>query len=347
MLYRCKSCLKRFKFPDTILFCPYCGEVLAENAVRKSQPPLPDAPAASDEGGKMKEEIESLIGKIAGTGAGIARAKLIAVLPEVKKTDYANRFAAVMQCAGRKILLARVGALLDDIRKLIADEPAADSGAFRSAAAAAVEEMRGTLAEAAEITGCEFHCGGLSVDSDEIRIVYPAVQLMSLYGAVLTAHEKYVRCVSENNMFAAFPSDSGYGQIRRSKDYKKDLYGGEEGKPEESDPLPDFGEVAASMEKANALRYEGSFDEDFLPHVNAFWYGLKWLAAFIDARVTFKGDGFIGSVDRLLDCANEIKLRTGGIPARDIGPVYEKMKLLHEKTEAELLLQAGKIRGRI
>ena len=55
----------------------------------------------------------------------------------------------------------------------------------------------------------------------------------------------------------------------------------EEGKEEE----PKFSDVVDHMKRQNAKKYFGMLDEDFVPHVDAFWYGLEMLCEFIDHHI--------------------------------------------------------------
>ena len=40
------------------------------------------------------------------------------------------------------------------------------------------------------------------------------------------------------------------------------------------------------MKEQNSQKYFGMLDEDFVPHVDAFWYGLQMLCEFIDHHIT-------------------------------------------------------------
>ena len=51
-----------------------------------------------------------------------------------------------------------------------------------------------------------------------------------------------------------------------------------------------FEDAVGYMSGHNAEEYDGFLDEDFVPHVDAFWHGLKTLCDFIDNRVTFNYD---------------------------------------------------------
>ena len=40
------------------------------------------------------------------------------------------------------------------------------------------------------------------------------------------------------------------------------------------------------MKEQNSQKYFGMLDKDFVPHVDAFWYGLQMLCEFIDHHIT-------------------------------------------------------------
>ena len=54
---------------------------------------------------------------------------------------------------------------------------------------------------------------------------------------------------------------------------------------EEEKELPAYHEVVDYMKQQNAKKYFGMLDEDFVPHVDAFWHGLEMLCVFIDNHI--------------------------------------------------------------
>ena len=119
------------------------------------------------------------------------------------------------------------------------------------------------------------------------EVLYSRDQLRYLYELVLVAYGKYKKCVADNNMFAAFASTSDYGVLvqpwrkwlsRLSQDDTED--------DEEQVKKPEFDEVVDYMKQQNAKKYFGLLDEDFVPHVDAFWHGLEMLCAFIDSHIS-------------------------------------------------------------
>ena len=55
---------------------------------------------------------------------------------------------------------------------------------------------------------------------------------------------------------------------------------------EEQEKIPEFDEIVDYMKQQNAKKYFGLLDEDFVPHVDAFWHGLEMLCAFIDNHIS-------------------------------------------------------------
>lgn len=129
----------------------------------------------------------------------------------------------------------------------------------------------------------------LQTDGVSVQTVHTKEELQNIYALLLPAWEKYKRCVQDNNMFAAFPSDSNYGRLPESGWPWLSLQENEEAEKElQANKLPALEEIADFLRRFDARPYSGMLDEDFVPHVDAFWYGLKHLCAFIDAHICVK-----------------------------------------------------------
>jgi hypothetical protein len=127
----------------------------------------------------------------------------------------------------------------------------------------------------------------VAVEKFSAKVVYTREQLISLYNLVLIAYAKYKKCVEDNNMFAAFASTSNYGTMvdywrRWWNRYSND---DEDDEEEEKEEEPKFSDVVDHMKQQNTKKYFGMLDEDFVPHVDAFWYGLEMLCEFIDHHI--------------------------------------------------------------
>ena len=88
-------------------------------------------------------------------------------------------------------------------------------------------------------------------------------------------------------MFAAFSSTSDYGMMT---DYWRRLFSRlsrDDDDDEDADRKedPQFEKVIEYMKEHNTQQYLGMLDEDFVPHVDAFWYGLQMLCEFIDHHI--------------------------------------------------------------
>ena len=63
------------------------------------------------------------------------------------------------------------------------------------------------------------------------------------------------------------------------------MFDEEEQPAEQSVEMPSYDDVIAYMAQENDKKYCGLLDEDFVSHVDAFWYGLEMLCAFVDNHV--------------------------------------------------------------
>lgn len=108
---------------------------------------------------------------------------------------------------------------------------------------------------------------------------YNQEQLAEYYNLLQEAYEKYVRCVNDNDMFAAFPSDSEFGNVGICGNDFID-----EDECCEDEPIEefDFNNELEELKKSLQIKYYGVLDEDVLPHVNAFWRGICALSKFIE-----------------------------------------------------------------
>ena len=142
--------------------------------------------------------------------------------------------------------------------------------------------------------------------------LFTGEQLTALCEQVLIAFEKYRRCVEDNNMFAAFASDSSYGALpyywRRIYAYsydRSDRTNDSRKKNEDQDDRhtitekaqKEYTKIMEYMDERNAIAYDGFLDEDFEPHVEAFWKGLSTLCGFIDNATVIQWDRGYFAID--------------------------------------------------
>lgn len=128
--------------------------------------------------------------------------------------------------------------------------------------------------------------GSFFEENYSAKVLYTREQLRDLYNLVFVAYAKYKKCVEDNNMFAAFSSTSDYGMMT---DYWRRrlscLSRNDDDENAEKKEDPQFEKVIEYMKEHNAQEYFGMLDENFVPHVDAFWYGLQMLCEFIDHHI--------------------------------------------------------------
>lgn len=109
--------------------------------------------------------------------------------------------------------------------------------------------------------------------------LYTLVQLEQFYKELKLAYAKYVRCVNDNNMFAAFPTISNFGDVGLNNDgvltelFEK-IDTSEEIQRTDNNESINYGKCLDELRRSNFLVYQGLLDEDFVPHVDGFWQGL-------------------------------------------------------------------------
>lgn len=267
-------------------FCPYCGFHLGSNTT-----------AASEQNNEKKTElIRSYFSNTTITCIAILNAydkqfeKYIASKLAVSK--YEKNYSIMKQSNNRKTLLQQTEAFvtqLDAIITYLNDDIAQDI-------IAEIHEMIELNNELYDFLGLQwrpFNKDILSEITDKIKVRYTKQQLQNLYELVLASYQKYKKCVEDNNMFAAFSSESDYGNLPTwstkfwlslpSDKIDADM------ENEKNQELEDYNkayiETINYMKEHNAQAYLGMLDEDFVPHVDAFWHGLQMLCSFIDHRI--------------------------------------------------------------
>ena len=201
-------------------------------------------------------------------------------------SHFEESYLSIKQSNNRKTLLSRVESYLNDLEIIINDigdysekDVLLKLEENENNALIMIKELYSFLGMKFPITEC-------SIKNDKgIIHVYTGEQLRKLYQLVVNAYDKYRRCVEDNNMFAAFSSTSDYGTI---KDYWYRWYSsllGHHASKDDKNEIPQFDDVVEHMVAHNEQAYIGLLDEDFVPHVDAFWYGLEMLCGFIDHSI--------------------------------------------------------------
>lgn len=294
MQYRCENCRKEFEFPERIAFCPFCGSTLCNGS----------AIAQTPEAEKMlAETVDNIWGAAAMFRNSFSEAVLGCVnlinclvntteekiLARPSISDYEKAYESFQKCGDRKTLIARIDRYVQSINSMIdkVDDEAIQN-LSNKAKAGFEKAIRMADALYAFLGSERIDAVQKSFDGTifSAEILYSKDQLHNLYDLVLVAFGKYKRCVEDNNMFAAFASTSDYGTINHWYGY---MYGTGRVNASGEDSL-EYDEVIEHMTRCNSERYLGFLDEDFVPHVDAFWFGLENLCRFIDCSIEVKFD---------------------------------------------------------
>lgn len=278
MQYRCIACDKNFMFDDNIAFCPYCGNKLGEIGSRLDLAQTLDSIWGDQ--AKRKSEIQSLTEQCIVLANTYIDRSIERMLSERDLSKYGQHYAAIRQSNNRKTLLIRIERFLDSLGKMIDELDGAITARISDCvknAAKDAENIIGKLYDFLEIPYA-------AEADDSVTMRYPAEQLRDLYQLVLQAYVKYKKCVEDNNMFAAFASTSDYGTMAEEwRELRYWLFQGNNGYGErEQHEALQIEQVIDSMKAHNNMKYAGLLDEDFVPHVDAFWDGLESLCCFID-----------------------------------------------------------------
>ena len=162
-----------------------------------------------------------------------------------------------------------------------------------NAAKSVAAQMR--RARAAQVEGKAFYVGDIAAFTGEVsaEMQRDQAQLLELIELVRTSFKTFSQVVRDNGLFAAFSEEGSYGSC---SGYVFDAWWNDELEDEYIGLKPGegkYGDIATdvcedkggdSLERTiermrafNKQRYWGMLDDDFSPHVNAFWYGFKKL----------------------------------------------------------------------
>ena len=294
MKYACFICSRQFAFEDTISFCPYCGSRLADGKQAESQDVERILDTLWGETSQIKQEFLQIINVCIDSINHFAEHAVEQTLPSENISQYEKNYRIIKNSNNRKTLIGRVQTYLEFLGNAIdglSDRLPADTVSKLEITAMEVQEMTKDLYN---VLGIQYAMPALDVlswEKDSVQIVYSRDQLKALYRQIQYAFEKYKKCVEDNNMFAAFASDSDYGTIRYS--WRSWIFN----PPEEvgevtevTDPQNEYQNVMDFIISQNRQPYWGILDEDFVPHVDAFWHSLEKLCAFIDGHIAIDWD---------------------------------------------------------
>ena len=186
-------------------------------------------------------------------------------------------------------MISRIDSFVDSLDGVIdslSDRIPADTSSRLENAVCVVNEMIKELYDFLGVRYTPSPVDLFSVENYSAEVLYTREQLRDLYNLVLVAYSKYKKCVEDNNMFAAFSSTSDYGMMTDYwRRWQSCLSRDDDDEDAEKKEDPQFEKVIEYMKEHNAQKYFGVLDEDFVPHVDAFWYGLQMLCEFIDHHI--------------------------------------------------------------
>ena len=307
MQYKCENCRRLFEFDDYIEFCPYCGKLLngpdlASETERSASNLVQAIDSIWGDGARLKREFSNVILRCIYLINRCADSSVVKTLPKQDLSKYENNYSFIKQSNNRKTLIARIENFLVSLESVIdnlSDRILADTSVRPEKA---VQETGSMVKELYDFLGLRYSLSNVDIFSEEnysVEVLYTRDQLKALYSLVLVAYAKYKKCVEDNNMFAAFASTSNYGMLTDYwRRWLSNLYSDDDDYEAEEKEDPQYDQVVEYMKKHNAEKYFGMLDEDFVPHVDAFWYGLEMLCEFIDHHVAINcntKDSFINN----------------------------------------------------
>ena len=294
MRYTCINCGNGFEREDGFRFCPCCGSWLDGEKNAGSDSALSVAGMIDfvwGEKAEQRSEFERVIRDCISKVNWYGEFGIICVLPRRSITKFKEAYEHIKQSSNRKVLIHRIDefiASLDRVLDSLQDEISDDK----------VDKLKQSVDAANEMCRKLYGFVGLGYALPEeatfddlqnsVQLMYSKGQLRALYALVLAAYEKYKKCVEDNNMFAAFASDSDYGSLRSLafSQYRRRFGEDEEESLNPKNAESAYQEIMEYMTSHNAEKYMGLLDEDFVPHVDAFWHGLEVLCGMIDDHVS-------------------------------------------------------------
>ena len=287
MKYFCNSCKKEFEFDAQLSFCPYCGgSIVGENNITQT------IDSIWGETASLKKEFTSLIftalrkvGMFFDEQCEKIKAKYLK--DQVEVPIYNEEIKMVSTCETRKSILAQVEKLMEKIRKTISAVP---QNCIMQEEVVTVENEQNSVQ-------VYLDCIAELVDDKKLfavqegkyqyTTIYKKQKFDEFFEELKIAHKKYEKCVNDNNMFAAFPANSDFGNIGRGNVVNLFFMDGDDIKEKMTDEKVeelDFEICLSRIKEANALLYYGFLDEDFVPHVDAYWRGVSDILGLLAAN---------------------------------------------------------------
>lgn len=294
MQYRCENCRRKFVFDDEIDFCPYCGKLLFQSNSISADSVKDDSltrkiDAIWGDEARIRREFSSVVSNCICLINEYVEQVIEESLPEQDVAKYEKNYAVIKQSNNRKTLVTRIDHYLDSLDAIIDNLSNRIPMNTLSKLEEAHKQGEEIVKELYDFLGFRYvpsHSDVFSEENYSAEVLYSREQLRTLYELVLIAYSKYKKCVADNNMFAAFASTSDYGALVQPWRKWLNSFNHPRDDEEEQEERPKFDEVVDYMKKHNAKKYFGMLDEDFVPHVDAFWHGLEMLSEFIDNHIS-------------------------------------------------------------
>lgn len=298
MKYKCENCRRQFEFDDVIEFCPYCGKQL-DDSLDTIKTLMSDTGLAQEissiwgEKAHFKSEFSRIISQCISLINNYIENSIAMALPKQDLTEYDKHYSTIKQSNNRKTLVSRIDCFMDSLECVIENLNDYNLSDTSNRLKNTVYDVKEVIKELYDFLGIQNTLedeNGFPGEIYSIEVLYTREQLHELYNLVLAAYSKYKKCVEDNNMFAAFASTSNYGALAyyRNRYFNSFLDDNNNDDVMEGKEIPQYDQVIKYMKKHNAEKYFGILDEDFVPHVDAFWYGLEMLCVFIDHHIAVK-----------------------------------------------------------
>lgn len=297
MLYKCGICSREFDFKDAIEFCPYCGKSLSsfasfsadytEEAILAQR-----IDAIWGDEARIRKEFSSVISECIRLINQYADRSIAELFSNRDIAQYEKNYSGIKQSNNRKTLITRIDHFLDSLDTAIDEISNSVPANMIKKLECAHGNVEALINELYDFLGLYYAPPKADVSPDSSyysHVLYSKEQLRHLYQLVLTAYSKYKRCVADNNMFAAFASTSNYGMMTDSWYRWLNRLSVDREEAEQKNP-PQIDEVIEYLKQKNTIKYLGLLDEDFVPHVDTFWYGLEMLCEFINDCIVIKGN---------------------------------------------------------
>lgn len=289
--YECKQCGGHFSLERQAAYCPYCGfNLQSSDEIGVAQ--IIDR--IWGENANLKKEYLYVVNAVIRALTQSLAARMERVLARREKPiSFESVFAEVSACENRRQVLERTKRLMDLLHEKI-EATATNTITITEEVPFEKKDIediaRNILSELGLDMSFQINCAKVTRTT-----IYVRDKLEEFYNYLRRAYQKYVCCVNENNMYAAFPADSQFGNIGMSEeDYRgmsvldEEILWGPIAKQDEDETAStsevDIEGEVDSLKVAAMQDYMGFPDEDFVPHVDSFWKGMHTLCRCLESN---------------------------------------------------------------